>query len=108
MIIDEDVDDFLAHFGVKGMRWGVRNRHPERHLSTTQGAVSVVGGYATFKGAAWALSRLEASPLLILGGGLAAGVAGGKFVANYFRTHGAQHMKNENQAYLRKHDAQSK
>lgn len=23
--IDEEVDAFLAHFGVKGMRWGVRN-----------------------------------------------------------------------------------
>jgi hypothetical protein len=24
----EDVDEFLEHFGVKGMRWGVRRRHP--------------------------------------------------------------------------------
>jgi hypothetical protein len=24
----DEVDDFLEHFGVKGMRWGVRRRHP--------------------------------------------------------------------------------
>jgi hypothetical protein len=23
-----EIDEFLAHFGVKGMRWGVRKRHP--------------------------------------------------------------------------------
>ena len=26
MITDEEVEDFLEHFGVKGMRWGVRRR----------------------------------------------------------------------------------
>jgi hypothetical protein len=25
VIIDQDVDDFLEHYGVKGMKWGVRN-----------------------------------------------------------------------------------
>jgi hypothetical protein len=24
----DEIDEFLAHFGVKGMRWGVRRRHP--------------------------------------------------------------------------------
>lgn len=28
-MIDEDVEDFLAHFGVKGMRWGVRKDRPD-------------------------------------------------------------------------------
>lgn len=28
MIIDEEVEDFLEHFGVKGMRWGVHNDRP--------------------------------------------------------------------------------
>jgi hypothetical protein len=24
----DEIDEFLAHFGVKGMRWGIRRRHP--------------------------------------------------------------------------------
>ncbi len=24
MVTDEDVDDFIAHFGIKGMKWGQR------------------------------------------------------------------------------------
>lgn len=27
--MDDDVDEFLAHFGVKGMKWGRRNSGPE-------------------------------------------------------------------------------
>lgn len=28
-MIDYDVDDFLAHYGKKGMKWGVRTKHTE-------------------------------------------------------------------------------
>jgi hypothetical protein len=27
----ENVDDFLAHYGVKGMKWGKRTRNPEKY-----------------------------------------------------------------------------
>lgn len=27
-MIDEDVEDFLAHYGIKGMHWGIRNSRP--------------------------------------------------------------------------------
>jgi hypothetical protein len=33
--MDDDVDDFLAHFGVKGMRWGHRSSGPEGVPSRT-------------------------------------------------------------------------
>lgn len=29
MATDDDVDDFLAHYGVKGMRWGRRKRRDD-------------------------------------------------------------------------------
>jgi len=35
-----DVDDFLAHFGVKGMRWGVRrDRGPDGTVSGGKGSI---------------------------------------------------------------------
>jgi len=55
MIIDEDVSDFLEHYGVKGQKWGVRNARKGRvktskkkKLSPDQKAalqaVALVGG----------------------------------------------------------------
>jgi len=29
MINDDDIDDFLSHVGVKGMKWGRRKKHTE-------------------------------------------------------------------------------
>jgi hypothetical protein len=33
-----DADDFLLHYGVKGMKWGVRKSKEETGLSRAQGA----------------------------------------------------------------------
>mgnify|MGYP003572209041 CR=1 FL=1 len=30
--VDRQVDEYLSHYGVKGMRWGVRKRSPRRVL----------------------------------------------------------------------------
>jgi hypothetical protein len=34
--IDDEVDAFLAHFGVKGMRWGVRKNTGRAEKKTTK------------------------------------------------------------------------
>ena len=31
MIVDQEVDEFLAHYGVKGMKWGVRKDNFQRN-----------------------------------------------------------------------------
>ena len=41
ILMADPIDDYLAHFGVKGMRWGVRKdvrvlAKPDRHLNVTQ------------------------------------------------------------------------
>lgn len=33
-VTDEEVDDFLAHFGVKGMKWGVRKSGSSNNSSS--------------------------------------------------------------------------
>ncbi len=32
---DENVEDFLEHFGIKGMRWGVRNKSKGKYFDPT-------------------------------------------------------------------------
>lgn len=39
-MINQDVDDFLEHFGVKGMQWGVRKSSPERTAKKAQKALN--------------------------------------------------------------------
>ena len=39
-MIDQDVDNFLEHFGIKGMKWGVRNRSSTSKKSSTPRKVS--------------------------------------------------------------------
>lgn len=41
-ILDKDVE-FLAHFGVKGMRWGVHKKTPQSRYKTPQTAKSKAG-----------------------------------------------------------------
>ena len=63
MTINDEVDEFLEHFGKKGMKWGVRNqpktstsaksKEPKRKLTTGQKralTVAVVGGAAIAAG----------------------------------------------------------
>lgn len=47
---EDEVDDFLAHFGVKGMRWGVRkDDHPGASRSTNREAKKDAGEFARAK-----------------------------------------------------------
>lgn len=69
MISDHDVDDFLEHFGVKGMKWGQRKerrtariqRRVDRTMAVAKGKGSVgdrlLGMGATQKGAQRQLQR---------------------------------------------------
>lgn len=55
---DQQVDDFIEHFGIKGMRWGIRNQHQldrvprvargtaarRQHRKEVAKRVAVVGG----------------------------------------------------------------
>lgn len=38
MMTDEEVDDFLVHYGVKGMRWGVRKSRKKAGVGRASGA----------------------------------------------------------------------
>lgn len=39
MDVDEDVDEFLEHFGVRGMHWGFRQGASKTGISRTRGSV---------------------------------------------------------------------
>ena len=36
MVIDDEIDDFLAHYGVKGMKWGQRKKSKYRPGATKE------------------------------------------------------------------------
>ena len=33
--VDDEVEEFLEHFGIKGMHWGVRNKQQSQHFKRT-------------------------------------------------------------------------
>jgi hypothetical protein len=42
-----DIDDHFEHFGIKGMKWGVRRSRPDEKypINKPVGAAIIVGGY---------------------------------------------------------------
>lgn len=66
---EEVVDDFLEHFGVRGMKWGVKNIREQRKNATPEQrkagrrkfarnlAIGVGGGVAVGLGAAFMINR---------------------------------------------------
>lgn len=59
-ILDQDVEDFLAHFGVKGMHWGVRRGRPTAGPSSADHHEVVgLGGKVKSHGGIHALSNDE-------------------------------------------------
>ena len=58
MATQEEVDDFLAHHGIKGMRWGVRNSESKdeegltsknKHVGLKTAGVGVATALLTYK-----------------------------------------------------------
>ena len=96
MIVEEN--DYLEHHGVKGMHWGVRNDGKKARNGTTKlskrGKLAVVGGYYAGNAAAGlVLGAVGVSPVGIIIGGTAAGIAGGSYVAKRLKAHGHTPVK---------------
>lgn len=71
---EETVDDFLEHFGKKGMKWGVRkdkDSNDREQLSGKRKAAIVAGSAA----AVLVMRRVSISPVAQMAGGAAGGLA---------------------------------
>jgi hypothetical protein len=47
--LDYEIDDFLEHYGVKGMHWGIRNEKKIREVARKSGDVAKTVGRGTKK-----------------------------------------------------------
>lgn len=95
MITDEEIDDFLEHFGVRGMRWGVRRAQNHTSFNKTfktrplgqKVGITYAGGGAAFATAVLA-SRLGVRPIISIAGGTGVGILTQHAVANILDKHG--------------------
>lgn len=79
--MDEDLDDFLAHYGVKGMKWGVRKARDKTPASTSSDADSK---------AAKTSARREKAKKVAIGTGLLIAAAGTAYVG--YKLHEGGHL----------------
>lgn len=118
LVLESPVEDFLAHFGVKGQKWGVRNKRQffkkglrgDFHYRTGgQKAGLVAGGVAgwmTGGVAAQAMlktfGRTPVVGLAALGTQIGVSVAGVRMTRAFLDRHGRDHMSAARKKYTQK------
>jgi hypothetical protein len=112
MIIEKDVEDFLEHFGVPGMRWGFRKQRLQSHLDRLSRKAD--GTASSSDLAAIRRRRINTAKTVAVVGGVAAVAAGGLFAKKFLKERGgvraairmARINRGQSQALLKMHAAQ--
>jgi hypothetical protein len=112
MVDENEVEDFLAHFGIPGMRWGYRKQRLATHLDRVS---RVAAGTATREDrAAIRRRRMVTFKTSAAVGGAATAVVGALFMRRYLHNRGglrtaittARINRQQTQAFLKMHAAQ--
>lgn len=112
MIIDKDVEDFLEHFGVPGMRWGFRKQRLQSHLERLSRKSD--GTSSEADRAAIRRRRITTAKTVAVVGGVATVAAGSLFAHKWLKQRGgvkaairmAKINRGQIQALLKMHAAQ--
>lgn len=90
MIIDENVENFLEHHGILGMRWGQRRQRLSEHLDRVNRIQTGTATEADYR--AVSLRRKRAlKKVAIIGGGIAV-IHGRKWVKKYLASRAAEKL----------------
>lgn len=112
MIIEKDVEDFLEHFGVPGMRWGYRRQRLQTHLERLSRKAD--GTASSTDLAAIRRRRIKTAKTVAVVGGVATVAAGSLFAKKWVKQRGgvraairmARINRGQTQALLKMHAAQ--